>query len=137
MGKKDEDKKEDAKKEDEKKEDEKKGDEKKDEEKKDDEKKEDEKKEDEKKEDEKKEDEKKDDGKSDATANSTETKEPPKPKKKVHRRALSFKYIQPSTVASMSKDDFESSKTTIRKLDEADAERKLRDGLKNDLESYV
>merc|ERR1711871_1632224 len=96
-----------------------------------------EKKDEEKKDDGKKDEEKKDDSKSDAAANSTETKEAPKPKKKVHRRALSFKYIQPSTVSSMSKDDFESSKTTIRKLDEADAERKLRDGLKNDLESYV
>ena len=76
----------------------------------------------------------------DVASNETETEEAPKPKKKVHRRVLSFKFIQPSSeksVASMSKTDFESSRATIRALDEADAERKLRDGLKNDLESYV
>lgn len=37
----------------------------------------------------------------------------------------------------MSTADFEKSRATIRALDEADAERKLRDGLKNELESYV
>ena len=68
------------------------------------------------------------------------TKTPPKPKKKIHRKELSFKYIPPNnegTVLAMSSEDKKTSMQRLKKLQEADDERRARDSLKNTLESYV
>merc|ERR1711871_1041153 len=70
----------------------------------------------------------------------TKTKPARKPKKKVHRRELSFKYIAPNnegTVLAMSKEDKKEAIKRLKALQEADDERRLRDSLKNTLESYV
>ena len=98
---------------------------------------------------EKKED-KKDDAKEvagEAKGNETEaknatnqTKPARKPKKKVHRRELTFKYIAPNnegTVLAMSEEDKKEAMKRLKALQEADDERRLRDSLKNTLESYV
>merc|ERR1719230_1522142 len=61
-------------------------------------------------------------------------------KKKIHRKELSFKYIPPNnegTVLAMSSEDKKTSMQRLKKLQEADDERRARDSLKNTLESYV
>merc|ERR1711998_261679 len=68
------------------------------------------------------------------------TKTPPKPKKKIHRKELNFKYIAPNnegTVLAMSAEDKKKSMKVLEELQEADDERRARDSLKNTLESYV
>merc|ERR1712167_384841 len=55
------------------------------------------------------------------------TKTPPKPKKKIHRKELSFKYIPPNnegTVLAMSSEDKKTSMQRLKKLQEADDERR-------------
>merc|ERR1711871_1141964 len=69
-----------------------------------------------------------------------EVVEPPKPKKRVHRRTLKFVFIEPTgdaAVAALSSAELAASVAKLKALDDADAERKIRDGLKNDLETYV
>merc|ERR1712178_177308 len=69
-----------------------------------------------------------------------QTKPARKPKKKVHRRELTFKYIAPNnegTVLAMSEEDKKEAMKRLKALQEADDERRLRDSLKNTLESYV
>merc|ERR1711907_458259 len=69
-----------------------------------------------------------------------QTKPARKPQKKVHRRELTFKYIAPNnegTVLAMSEEDKKKSMKVLEELQQADDERRLRDSLKNTLESYV
>merc|ERR1712146_633922 len=71
--------------------------------------------------------------------NENTTKAPLKPKKKIHRKELNFKYIAPNkegTVLAMSADDKKKSMKVLEALQQADDERRARD-LKNTLESYV
>lgn len=68
------------------------------------------------------------------------TKAPPKPKKKIHRKQLNFKYIAPNNegaVLAMSGEDKKKSMKVLEELQQADDERRIRDSLKNTLESYV
>merc|ERR1712146_758257 len=72
--------------------------------------------------------------------NENTTKAPLKPKKKIHRKELNFKYIAPNkegTVLAMSADDKKKSMKVLEALQQADDERRARDSLKNTLESYV
>merc|ERR1711871_1889912 len=88
---------------------------------------------------EKKENETKNETEKNATG-AKEVVEPPKPKKRVHRRTLKFVFIEPTgdaAVAALSSSELAASVAKLKALDDADAERKIRDGLKNDLETYV
>merc|ERR1711871_143425 len=88
---------------------------------------------------EKKENETKNETEKNATG-AKEVVEPPKPKKRVHRRTLKFVFIEPTgdaAVAALSSAELAASVAKLKALDDADAERKIRDGLKNDLETYV
>jgi len=72
--------------------------------------------------------------------NENTTKAPLKPKKKIHRKELNFKYIAPNkegTVLAMSAEDKKKSMKVLEALQQADDERRARDSLKNTLESYV
>merc|ERR1711968_367309 len=80
------------------------------------------------------------DNETEAKNATTKTKPARKPKKKIHRKELSWKYISPSnegTVLAMSKEDKKEAVKRLKALQEADDERRLRDSLKNTLESYV
>merc|ERR1711871_1819174 len=76
----------------------------------------------------------------DGKKNETASKVPPKPKKKIHRKQLNFVYIAPNnegTVLAMSEEQKKKSMKVFEELQQADDERRVRDSLKNTLESYV